>query len=458
MGVSLKMRKNIFAVFMFLLVGLIAASAAVSAGAVSIEKVKIDNFELASGQRLDVEARDTIEIEVWINASLDKDDVQVSARLNGYEYGDIQDKTELFDVEAGNFYKKRVKLNIPHDIDASETYTLRIEVSDPDDEVEQTFSLHIDERRHDIDIFRTFISPSTTVEAGSTFVVTAYVENLGSKKEDRVIVSATIPQLGVVAQSFTRDDLITRLQEEAGNFADDENEDSSQVDLLLRVPADAPEGNYNVEITAEYNRGHDFVTTTRQIFVKGKAAARRADTLISVDSSSRVLTADAETSYKIVFANIGSERGVYSISVDGEETFADARIDPSFVTVMPDGMAEAKVYLKAKSDARPGNYNFVVRVSSGRDMVQEISLQAKVDGKVTAGKADVTGLRQALIIIAAVLVIVLVILLLVLLYKKVGENQGGSYQAAPMVQQHGNKPEAPSNTAEAQSYYYYPRK
>src|SRR5574341_761734 len=116
------------------------------------------------------------------------DDVRVKAEIDGYEYGDIEDRTSLFDIDAGNVYRKTLNLVIPNDIDASETYTLRVEVSDSDNQEEFNVSLNIDEQRHNLGIFDVLVNPSR-VAAGRPLFLNVRIENLGEMKEENVKVT-----------------------------------------------------------------------------------------------------------------------------------------------------------------------------------------------------------------------------------------------------------------------------
>lgn len=433
------MNKKIFALCLVLLVGLIAFSGLASAQSVVVSKVEVDDLDVTtSTSRLDVERGDTIEVSVWFLANATSKDWSLDAEVTNYEYGNVESQTDLFDIEAGNTYRKSVTLTIPNDITSSQTHDLVIDLENDNERVSFRYTLNVDERRHDLNIFDVILQPKT-VTAGQPVSVQVLVENMGDKKEQDFKGTIRIPELGIIAQSYG-DDLVTGAQEAAERL-DEGEEDSRVLDFVLRIPEDAKTGNYNVEIVIEYNRGYDVVKSTDQIFVQGREQAKMADTVINVDSTSKEINSKTETAYKIQFANIGTDKGIYSLSVQGADLFADTRIEPSFVTVMPDGTAEATVYLKAKDSAKAGNYNFIVRVNSGKDIAQELSLQARVAG--TSG--SVTGLKQAVMILGIVLVIVLIVLILVLVFKKLGEGR------APK-----DGSEQPS-TAEGQSYYYYPK-
>ena len=412
--------KNRMALVFALLLGFIASIAAVNAE-FKINKVQVDDFDI-SGNRLNVERGDEIVLEAWVscddNSTLTSDlhdDVRVRARIDGYEFGSIEDITPVFECAEGNLYKKTLALLLPIDLDASENYTLRIEVFDKLERTESVYDLFVNEPRHFVNIFDIFTSPVSNVKAGSPLFVTVRVENLGQKSQDNVKVTASIPELGVTAIGYTKDDLITELQEEAQRF-DDEEEDTDVVTLMLRVPDDAPTGNYNIDVVVEYNRGHDFATGSKSMFVQGaEQPVKKADALINVDSSSKDLSAEQETVYKLMFANIGGETGLYSVQVDGEDLWGTARVEPGFLSLEGGRTGEVSVFVKAKPDAKAGNYNFVARVLSGTSVVREINLNARVPETVKAVDA-----KTVLAVIFVVLIVVLIILAIILAAQKAG--------------------------------------
>ena len=433
------MRKTILLsamlVFLFALVGAVNAQVV---GPFAIDSVKIDNQVLSSTTDVyAIERTDEILVEVWVrsNASTTTDKVEVKAEILGYEYGDVKDETDLFIVKAGNnVYRKSLRLLIPNDIDAQEIYTLRITVvASNTAEVEQEFQVRIDERRHSIEPFAVLFNPSSNLRAGAPLFVTVRAENLGQKKEQDIKVTASIPELGVSTSNFI-DELVNQLAEESNGLLDDNEESSESINLILRLPEDAPTGNYNVNVVIEYNRGHDFATETKTIFVQGQEkVAVGPQAIVNVDSSSKDLMAGQETLFRLTLANLGDAKGVFSVELDGEDLWAESRVDPGFITLEAGRTGEANIYLKPRDNAKPGNYNFVARVMMGSNIVREVNLNARV----AEPQQSFDDLKTVLAVVFIVLVVVLIVLALVLAMKK------GS----------GKEP----STVEGQSYYYYPR-
>jgi len=400
-----------------------------------ITRVEVNDEEL-TGRTLDVERGETFVVETTVLGINNVDDVSISAEIQGYEYGDIRKRSNLFSVEAGLTYKKVLTLTIPDDIDASQVYTLRIEVEDDRNSEVFEISLNIDEPRHNL-AFNPLnggilVNPSV-VTAGRPVFVTARIENLGEKKQDDILVRASIPKLGVSTEAFL-DELVTELQERSQRFDDDE-ESSQSVDLLLRTPDDAESGEYEVVVDVIYNRGHDQVTQSKKILVKGAEKVTGEETIINIDGTSKVV-GSTEVPFRLMIANLGSERATYTVNVEGTSLWGESRVEPSFLNVEAGKTGESVVYVKSKRDAQAGNYNFVVRVNKGTELVRELSLNARVDGT----GAGAVGLRTVLTVIFVVLLAIIVILVIWLAIKRAQERQGTEEPVAT-----------------GQTYYYYPK-
>ncbi|MBS3144604.1 hypothetical protein J4208_03385 [Candidatus Woesearchaeota archaeon] len=441
------MKSTLITALLFLFtvcVGLVSAAAP----DYTIIGVEVNDLQAFGGSttipNLDVERGETIEIEVTLqgNATIpggQVPDVRVEARIVGYEFGTVSDISDIFSVDEGLVYKKRLTLVIPEDIDASELYTLRVEASDSRNEDQIEFTLNIDEQRHSLNIFDILVNPSSNVVAGQPIFVISRIENLGELKEDDVRVTASIPELGVSTSNFI-DELITELQEEEEEFRLDE-QSSRQLEFLLRIPEDAQTGEYTLKVDVLYNRGHSLLTETRKIFVKGMEKPKEVDTLINIDSTTKRVNQNEETSFKLMFANMGTEKGLYTVQVDGVAPWGQYRVEPGFITVQADGTAEANIFIRANDNAEPRNYVSVVRVMMGREIVHEFNVNTEVVG--VAQKTSTTTVKTVLAVIFIILVIALVVLGLIIAFRKMKEDNEGS--------------ETMTNVAEGQTYYYYPQ-
>lgn len=424
-----------------MLVGISAVSASTN---FVVDHVEVDDMIAAqNGDSIFVERGQTSVIEVYLSGNGSSDNVRVKAYLGGYEYDDVEALSDIFEVEPGVSYRKVLKLDIPEDLEASDDYTLRVKVYDDDDEIENEYVLRVQEARHGVKIQDVIIRPDTKIEAGRPLFVTVRAENLGSMKEEDLKVTVSIPELGISARDYI-DELAASEDSDENEDNEDEEDSLSSNEILLRIPEDAKTGNYELLVKVEYSRGHSVVTQKENVYVSGVAPEEQVtpgtpETVISVDSTSKTVAQDSEVGYKVMLANLGPSAELYSVEVAGEQLFADARVEPSFVTVQPDKTGEFIVYLKAKPDATEGRHSFTVSVKSGNEVLQELSLSADVAKKSIASSTQWFGgdVKQAVLIGLVVLVVILIIVGLVVAFSRKGDDEPGA--------------------GEGQSYYYYPK-
>ena len=421
--------KKVLALFVLML-GLITLGSVAYAQTTpyDITTVAVDDVVISTGATSDavfVERGERAKVEVFLDGNTSTDNVRVRAWIGGYEYGSIEDETSIFEVLPGVDYRKVLYLDIPEDLDASDLYTLNIEVFDDDTSVRSTFNLRVEEKRHSLRVMDILLRPNSVVKAGDALFVKARVENLGAKKEDDIKVTASIRDLGISGTVY--------IDELTENEVDDGREEKSETsdEVYLRIPETAATGVYDVVVEVEYNRGHDTVTKSDKIRVEGEtgASATTVDrkAIVNVDTASRTLESGAEAAYKIMVANFGSRAAVYSAEVAGEKLWASSRLEPGFITVAPDSTGELYVYVKAFADVPAGKHVFTVKVKEGTAVVNEVNLVADVVG--TDAKTSVTdsvgSTKKALVIGFGVLVVILVILGLIIAFNRMKDDDEG---------------------------------
>ncbi len=381
-----------------------------------ISKVEVNDITVTElGDAVYVEAGSDVDVEVFIEGNGSSDNVRVKAWIGGYEYDLIEDRSDIFEVEPNVDYKKTLILYIPKDIDASDDYTLNVEVFDDDQSLEKEFTLRVQEKRHFLDIQDIILRPSS-VESGKVLFVTVRVENLGDKKEEDIQVNVAIPELGVSSRDY-----IDELVPEENTDDDDEETSASSNEIFLRIPNDAKSGDYDVVVEVVYNRGHDVIEGKTKVHVDGitKEVAKE-ETLVTVDSQSKTANRGEQVNYRVMVANLGNKAQRYSLEVSGESLWASSRVDPLFVNVKPGETSELSVMLNVKEDAPTGRNSFVAKVKSDGTLVREISLSADVSGGVGLGE----GTRRALTIVFGILVVLLIILGLVVAFNKMKGSEG----------------------------------
>ena len=385
-----------------------------------VQGIKVNGITMANGVNMPVyvERDSKITVEVFLAGELDGNvayDTRVKAWIGGYEYGDIEATTQIFQVLKGVQYHKVLNLDIPADLESSEEYTLNIDVYDDDQLIHEEYPLRIEEVRHLVEIYDATFNPGKAVKAGQPLFVSVRLENLGDNAEDNIKVSAKIAELGVQAEEYI-DELATWNEEDNGHNDDDS---ASTSDLLLMIPSDAATGAYNVEVTAEYDRGHKLAKESFAITVVEGANAvvtpsvpTEAKTLVNVDSTSKAVEAGEGALYKVSVANMGAEPAVYTFAVKGTEGWGTYSVDPATLTATADGTVVANVFVSPSESTTDGVKTFSVDVLKDGAVVGTTTLSLDVQA------SDSASAKEILLIVFLVLLAVLVLLGIVVAIKR----------------------------------------
>ncbi|MBS3157557.1 hypothetical protein J4442_05305 [Candidatus Woesearchaeota archaeon] len=403
-------------VFAFLLIG------AVNTSAVSpdfdIARVEVNEKEVTTGDTnfVVIDRGQTLEVDVWVNGQAGgavRDDVRVRSWVGGYEYGEIAEKSEVFKIESDGSYHRTLYVEIPNDIDAdknglSETYTLHVEVFDRNNEERRDYTFKIDEKRHDLRVQDVVFRPGNSVDAGDVLFSTVRVENMGDKKEEDIQVRVSISELGVMARDY-----IDELAPEDNNIEDEES--SGDVDLFFRIPNNAEAKDYQAKVELIYDRGHTVVSENFLVHVNGQSSAVADATVVSVDATSKDVVSGSAI-YKVMIANFGENKVVYSAEVLGTGVWGTATVEPGFVTVNAGETGELLVKVAPNSGVS-GTQSFTVKVKADGETVKELNLAANATG-------GLPNVRKGLEIGFAILAILLVILGLIIAFNKLkGSNE-----------------------------------
>ncbi|MEK6816461.1 MAG: hypothetical protein AABY09_02520, partial [Nanoarchaeota archaeon] len=277
-----------------------------------------------------------------------------------------------------------------------DAYTLHVEVLNHNVELAIPLSAEVTAARHKVSIQDVYVSPND-VNAGETAFVTVRLETMGDRKEEDLKVEASL--LGATATTYV-DELVP--VEDTEDYNDDDETSSSSKPLVLRLPANAATGDYDLTVKVTYNRGHSVVEAVKAVHVLGEEAPVATDkpavkAVVSVDATAQSVEAGKETVYKLTFANLGSETQLFSANVAGAQLWADARVDPAFVSVAPGATGEMYVYLSVHDDAELGNHLFTLQLLSGENLVKELPLGAKVTEKTDADKITGSSVASGLL-------------------------------------------------------------
>lgn len=407
--------KLISVVFAFLLLGLVSASAV--SPDFDINRVEVNDKEVTTSDTnfVVIDRGEVLKVDVWVNGQAGgavRDDVRVRAWVGGYEYGEIAERSEVFKVESDGSYHRTLYVVVPNDIDAdnnglSESYNLHVEVFDRNNEERIDYKFKIDEKRHDLRVQDVVFRPGNSVDAGDILFSTVRVENMGDKKEEDIQVRVSIPELGVMARDY-----IDELVPEDNNIEDEES--SGDVDLFFRIPNNAEAKDYQAKVELIYNRGHTVLSENFLVHVNGQSSAGVDATVVSVDATSKDVESGASAVYKVMIANFGENRAVYSAEVLGAGVWGSATVEPGFVTVNAGETGELLVKVTPNSGVE-GTQSFTVKVKADGATVKELNLAANVTG-------GLQNVRKGLEIGFAILAILLVILGLIIAFNKLKGN------------------------------------
>jgi len=400
-----KMRTNLklLSLLALLLVAL-TAHAVAAAPTFVFDKVEVngDAVDLSNPETVAVERGTTLDLRVQLHvegATDDVDDLRLRAWIGGYEYDLIDDMTDVFKLSASESRKtKFLSLELPADMKIEEEdYTLHVEVLNHNVELTVPLAVQVEKARHKLSVQDVLVSPSNA-EAGKPVFVTVRLENMGDKVEEDIKVEVSV--LGVSTATYV--DELNNKEDNEDNYNDEEQTSASTKTMMLRLPEDAATGDYDLNVKVTYNRGHTVLEEVRTLHVEGKEeAAEETSSLkavVSVDTTAQTVEQGQETVYKLNFVNLGKETQLFSANVLGTQLWADARLEPSFVSVPPGMTGEMKVYVKAHSDAEAGNHLFTLQLLAGDNLVKELPLGARVVEKAqapAAGAAVTEGLLSS---------------------------------------------------------------
>ncbi|MBU4351771.1 MAG: hypothetical protein KKA65_04105 [Nanoarchaeota archaeon] len=376
-----------------MLIMLLFAVSFVSATDYSIEKVAINGLFIENETvALDLGTR--AQIDVWVKGFAEKD-VKVKAWISGYEYDDVQDVSETFQVSTDTLYRKELYLNIPQDLRLdNKNYKLYIEVSDKKDYVEKVYSVHIQERIHDIIVQDVIIRPGTMTDAGNTLAVQVRLKNYGKRQEQDVKVEVTIPQLG--AYSVTYVDFLDSI---------DSNDNSESTAFIpLKIPKDAPTGDFQIKVKALYSNLNEETEATRMIYVNGidVQAEKQAGSIVLI-SSKKDHALKEETEYKVGIANLEKSRKSYTVQITGLDDWANYAIMPASLDVLGEGSGE---FLLKVIPFDSGLHKFTVKVLEAGVVVKESSYSVDVatekQGLFNSNRNLILGLMIVVLAIALI--------------------------------------------------------
>jgi len=401
------MRKLLSLLTVFV-VSMLAVSlvSALDASDVQWGTVKVNGDEVQVGadgsgvEVLAVEEGQTLSIRVGLVAANGANEVEVQAKISGYEYSDeenLEDSTELFDVAPGTTKYVNLDVTLPERLEKDE-YWLRVSVFDKNTPtLETVVRLAVEPARHGVDIKDVVFSPGNSVKAGRSLLATVLLRNYGDKDERDVKVTVEMPELGVKATEF-----VDVLETDNHNV---EYEDVSE--MFLPVPANAEAGDYEVRVTVEYDDLREEVSETYTVTVVENEMFQSGDTLVlAVGPQTQNVAAGSAATYGVALTNAGYRSTAYVLEVVPGD-WATAKLSESLVVLNSQSNKVVYVEVTAAADAPVGDHSvsLVVKSASG-ETLETVPLKATVVQSSARDFSLRNGLEVALIVLVVLLVIV----------------------------------------------------
>ncbi len=387
------------------LVGFVSAATTPLA---SIESVEINGLEEYGNEDIAVVAGETVTITVFFTALQDASNVRMEAQLEGSKI-DLSEKTSFFDVEAGMRYAKTLKLDIPYELEdeVSDNLFLNIELWNSDYKTELIeFVLRVQRPSYHAEIMS--IEVSQRVSAGELLPIDVVLKNIGYNDLDDIYVTVSIPALDLEKTAYFGDIVAEE---------DDDNDDVIKGKFYLRIPYEAKEGIYTIDVEATSDDDLD-VAESEEIIIENDFSNGN----VIVTSFRKIVATGEDAEYTFMIVNPTNQLKVYRIIAEpncGANCNLDVDANTAVIAIPAGTSKEVTVTANA---AEEGEYTFDVNVLSGEKLDSVITFNLATEGKKTNAITVLT-------VILAIVFLVLLVVLIVLLGKKPQKNEefGESY-------------------------------
>ncbi len=406
----------LFAVFSLLLSAVViadddmTASESIDFGTIKINGDEVEDLFTAEDvdsdaeptQRLSVEEGETFEVKIGLEASEAVEDVEVEIELNGFEYGDLEAESDLFDMEEDTTKYITLELELPVEMDKDE-YWLKIRISDRAGTEEVVYTkLYIEPTRHGMDISDVVFSPGSEVSSGRSLLTTVQVENYGGTEEEDVKVTIAIDELGVSATDYID---FVELDGDAEYVAYETTEE-----MFLSIPDCAEAGEYTVDVTVEYDHDQEATKSYALTVVDGGYCDSDSEKLIvAVGPESQSVNAGEQAVYAIALSNEGTNSETYTLELQTGD-WATTSLSDSLV-VLDEGESDViYAYVNVADSAAAGEYTVSLVLENEGETLETIGLTANVVANEDVSSSNDFSLRNGLEIALIVLVVLLVII------------------------------------------------
>lgn len=368
-----------------------------------VSSVRVNDDYVQPSDILAVEEGQTLNIRVGLNAQSNAQDIEVEAKIAGYEYSDHEnliDSTPLFDMEAGTTKYVDLQVKLPRQLD-QDHYMLRLRIMDRDTtSINYEYQLAVEAVRHGVEVADVAFSPGSSVRAGRSLLATVLLQNFGQRNENDVKVTVAAPSLGISAVEFV--DV---------QSTPDDTDFQDVPEMFLPIPASAAPGDYEVRVTADYDL-YETATKTFTIHVlENEQLAPQGDesvVVLAAGPETQTIAAGSSAKYAIALSNAGRQSKAFVLEAAAGD-WASVSLSESLVVLEPGRNQVVYVEVTPSASAVAGQHTFSVAVKSGSNVLQTVTLNANVVQAQAAASGNLSlrnGLEIALIVLVVLLVIV----------------------------------------------------
>ena len=345
-----------------------------------VSKVYVNTVEATSDNKVQVELDTAAQVQVQLEGTGSTKDVNIKVWLGGYEYDNLEDYTEMFDVEDGVVYKKNLEIHIPEDLDVtSNEYTLRVEVFDAHSREVKEYTLYFEQERHRV-IVEDILLSTDAVEAGEPVGVKVRLENQGETFEEDLKVTISVPELGISKRVYL-DELETNDQDETRT-------------VFLTIPQDAQEGNYEISVVVDYNNGHSESADFTYLTIDNDGTQYDEYAVVSI-SPITDLKQGKESTFKVQVTNFEETTKTFYLDVQGVTADFEKSVSVA-------GGSTTDIYFTITPE-EPGVQNIFVTLCSDVGIVSEKQYSVDVE-RSNAWKNTILALVLAILALVAAVV------------------------------------------------------
>jgi len=381
--------KNLMVSFCTIAIALFFLASVSAAQIASITSVEVNG--VADHVMSEVTAGETLTVTVFFTALEDASNVKLEVELEGNKMHAVEE-TSYFNVEDGVGYVKTVKLTVPYELkdEVSDELTLNVKLWNGDFKTEKSRMLRIQRPSYNADVMS--IEVSQTVVAGEILPVDVVLKNIGYNDLDDTYVTVSIPALGLEKTSYFGDIIAVE---------DDDNDDFARGRFYLRIPYEALEGIYTIEV--EVSNDDLDLAESEEIIVKNDFSNGN----VIVTSFRKIVATGQDAEYSFMLVNPTNQLKVYQIVTESNSNlYTNAN---TAVVAVPAGTS--KTVTVTANAVEEGEYTFNVNVISGDQLEGVVTFSLNAEGKQSSPIAVLT-------VILAIVFLVLLVVLIVLLGKK----------------------------------------